>query len=59
MVGLFFFLRAATKDRTETLVLPVSGSAESSLETLTTYLQGRAYQVHRVDADQATLTLQG
>lgn len=59
MVGLFFFIRASTKDRIESLRLAPQGSTEATLQALTTYLESRAYRVQRVDAEQATLRFSG
>ena len=44
MVGLFFFIRASIKDRTETLELTVAKPAEALKSDLKTYFEGRAYQ---------------
>lgn len=59
MVGLFFFIRASTKDRIESLILAPQGSTEATLKALTTYLEGRAYRVQRVNAEDATLQFSG
>jgi hypothetical protein len=59
MVGLFFFIRASTKDRIETLILEPQTPTEVTLTALTTYFEGRAYQVQQVDATQSTITFNG
>ena len=58
-VGLFFFIRAATKDRTQQVKF-VSDSSETSLMTqLQQYMQQRSYQVTRVDAENNSVTFEG
>ena len=59
MVGLFFFIRASTKDRTETLILQPETPASTALEALTAYFEGRAYRVQSIDAEQATVIFNG
>lgn len=58
MVGLFFFIRASTKDRTERLILEPPAPAATALDALTAYFEQRAYQVEALDrvANQITLT---
>lgn len=56
MVGLFFFIRASTKDRTEVLILEAPAAAATTLDALTVYFEQRAYQVKAQDDDQITLT---
>lgn len=58
MVGLFFFIRASTKDRTERLILEPPATAATALDALTAYFEQRAYQVEALDrtANQITLT---
>lgn len=58
LVGLFFFIRAATKDRTETLELTVGQNAEAVRTQLQTYFEQRAYQVTAADSS-AEMTLTG
>ncbi|HCF27478.1 MAG TPA: cofactor assembly of complex C subunit B [Cyanobacteria bacterium UBA11049] len=58
-VGLFFFIRASTKDRTQQVKF-VSDSSETSLMTqLQQYMQQRSYQVTRVDAENNSVTFEG
>ncbi|MBD0337307.1 MAG: cofactor assembly of complex C subunit B, partial [Cyanobacteria bacterium Co-bin13] len=45
MVGLFFFIRAATKDRTETLQATVAKPPETLQSDLQTYFESRSYRV--------------
>ncbi|MEB3289802.1 MAG: cofactor assembly of complex C subunit B [Leptolyngbya sp.] len=45
MVGLFFFIRASTKDRTEVLVLDPPAATTTTLEALTVYFEQRAYRL--------------
>ncbi len=59
MVGLFFFLRASVKDRTEQIQVIAPSPEESLLTQLQTYFTQRAYQVTAVDASQAQITFQG
>lgn len=61
LVGLFFFIRASVKDRTEQIKLVVSDS-ESPTELLTKlqeYFEARAYQPITVDAKTQQITFQG
>ncbi|GAB4542215.1 MAG: cofactor assembly of complex C subunit B [Pleurocapsa sp.] len=61
LVGLFFFIRASVKDRTEQIKLVVSDS-ESPTEILTKlqkYFEERAYKPIAVDADTQQATFQG
>lgn len=58
-VGLFFFIRASVKDRTQEVKL-VSEQAEATLvDQLQQYLQERSYRVIRVDAHQNVVTFEG
>lgn len=58
-VGLFFFIRASTKDRIQQVKF-VSDSSETSLMTqLQQYMQQRSYQVTRVDAENNSVTFEG
>lgn len=49
-VGLFFFIRASVKDRTEVMRLMSEGEQASLLETLQKYFTERAYKISSVDA---------
>lgn len=58
-VGLFFFIRASTKDRTQTIHL-VSAQPEASLMAqLQQYLRSRSYTVSEVDAEKNSVTFEG
>jgi Flp pilus assembly protein TadB len=59
MVGLFFFIRAATKDRTETLVLSAPEAEEEALQALARYFEGRAYRLQSVTPQVDTVALRG
>ncbi|HEY9876816.1 MAG TPA: cofactor assembly of complex C subunit B, partial [Leptolyngbyaceae cyanobacterium] len=59
MVGLFFFIRASTKDRTETLELKVAQNPETLQKTLQTYFERRAYRVAGVDSQTHQVTFTG
>jgi len=58
-IGLFFFIRASVKDRTEQVKLLAEQSEESLLAQLQQYFDQRAYQVTAVDAAQNRVTFQG
>lgn len=58
-VGLFFFIRASVKERTQEVKL-VSEQEEASLLTqLQQYLQERSYRVAKVDAQLNCVTFEG
>ena len=58
-VGLFFFIRASVKDRTQEVKL-VSEQAETTLiEQLQQYLQERSYRAAKVDTQQNWVTFEG
>ncbi|MEY3300388.1 MAG: hypothetical protein RLZZ597_3648 [Cyanobacteriota bacterium] len=59
MVGLFFFIRASTKDRTEVLVLDPPAAPDTTLDALTVYFEQRAYQVQNRQTDSAHILLKG
>jgi Flp pilus assembly protein TadB len=59
MVGLFFFIRASVKERTEQIELIAEESEESLLERLQAYFSQRAYQVSAVDAQKSQIVFQG
>ena len=50
-VGLFFFIRASTKDRIEQMVLETSDSEAVLLPRLEAYFTDRAYRIAAVDRD--------
>jgi Flp pilus assembly protein TadB len=58
-VGLFFFIRASVKDRTQQVKLIAQEPEESLLIRLQQYFDQRAYQVAAVDAATRQVTFQG
>lgn len=59
MIGLFFFIRASTKDRTETLTLPQATAPETTLKDLVHHFEARAYTIHTADGDLQQVSLRG
>lgn len=59
MVGLFFFIRASVKDRTEESQWLFSQSEETILDQLEIYLTQRAYRLTAVDKEQDQVTFEG
>lgn len=61
MVGLFFFIRASVKDRTEQIKLIPSDSESAPvlLTKLQEYLEARAYKLIAIDATAQKVTFQG
>ncbi len=59
MVGLFFFIRASTKDRTEQVKLMTKESVDHLLSQLQTYFTQRAYHISSVDPQHQTITFEG
>jgi hypothetical protein len=58
-IGLFFFIRASTKDRIEQMVFASSESEADLLPQLQTYFTDRAYRVAAVDKDTEVVTFEG
>lgn len=58
-VGLFFFIRASVKDRTQQVKLIAEEPEESLLNRLQQYFDQRAYRVVAVDAATNQVTFQG
>ena len=58
-VGLFFFIRASVKDRTQQVQLIASEPEESLLARLQHYFEQRAYRVADVDAATRQVIFQG
>jgi len=56
-VGLFFFIKASTKDRTESLPLPVNPA--DLPHRVRQYLQNRGYRLVKIDADSETVVFEG
>jgi hypothetical protein len=59
MVGLFFFIRASVKDRTQQIHFLAERPEESVLNQLEEYFARRAYQVESVDPEQNQISWQG
>lgn len=59
MVGLFFFIRASVKDRTEELQWLSSQSEEEVLQQVEAYLSNRAYRIVSLDKEQEQVTFEG
>jgi hypothetical protein len=59
MVGLFFFIRASVKDRTQQIELVAEESEESLLEQLEIYFRDRAYRLAAVDAEKERVIFEG
>ncbi len=59
MVGLFFFLRASVKDRTQVVRLVSLQSEDELLSQLRQYFAQRAYQVKAIDGEKNQVTLEG
>ena len=58
LVGLFFFIRASVKDRTQEVKLVSEQAQETLLEQLQQYLQARSYRLTGLDAKQ-NVTFEG
>ncbi len=59
MIGLFFFIRASVKDRTQEARLLSDQSEESLLSQLRFYFGQRSYRVAAIDATQNQVTFEG
>jgi Flp pilus assembly protein TadB len=59
MIGLFFFIRASVKDRTEQIKLVATEPIESILDKLQQYFEKRAYRLIQVDKNEQRLIFQG
>jgi hypothetical protein len=59
LVGLFFFIRASVKDRTQQVGLVSAQSEADLLKLFQQYFIQRAYQVVSVDPDQKQVQLEG
>ena len=59
MVGLFFFIRASVKDRTEELQWLSTQPEEAVLKQLETHLTNRAYRLAALDKDLNLVTFEG
>lgn len=59
MTGLFFFIRASVKDRTERIQFEIEGEATPILNQLQTYFEQRAYRVTQVNPQKQGITFEG
>ena len=59
MVGLFFFIRASLKDRTEQMEFIATESEESVFERLQSYFEKRSYKILNVDGVNNVVTYEG
>ncbi|MBD2310527.1 cofactor assembly of complex C subunit B [Desertifilum sp. FACHB-1129] len=59
LVGLFFFIRASVKDRTQQVTLLAEETEESVLAKLQDYFSQRSYRVTNLDAEQNQVTFEG
>lgn len=58
-IGLFFFIRASTKDRIEVAQLTANEPENSLFERLQTYFDERAYRLVTVDKAQKQIVFEG
>ena len=58
-IGLFFFIKASVKDRTQTVKLIAEREADSLLDQLKDYFKNRAYRLAALDAAENQLTFEG
>ncbi|NJL85488.1 MAG: cofactor assembly of complex C subunit B [Leptolyngbyaceae cyanobacterium SM1_1_3] len=58
-VGLFFFIRASAKDRTETVALLSKAPEDELLEQLRQHFMDRAYEVTKIEPQYGRITLSG
>ncbi|MDS3861074.1 cofactor assembly of complex C subunit B [Thermosynechococcaceae cyanobacterium BACA0444] len=59
LIGLVFFLRASTKNRTEVKRLPAPGEPTPLLTQIQNHLTGRAYRIIAVSPEQEQITFEG
>jgi Flp pilus assembly protein TadB len=59
MVGLFFFIRASVKDRTEMVKLKSLATEDTIFEYFQQYFQKRAYKVVTIDEAENKVTFEG
>lgn len=58
-IGLFFFIRASVKPRLETATWSVPQPDQQVVQTVTEYLEGRAYRLQSVDRAQNQVVFTG
>ena len=59
LIGLFFFIRASVKDRTQQVKLLATVPQESVLPQIQQYFEQRAYQIKAVDAQNNRVDFEG
>ena len=59
MIGLFFFIRASVKDRTQQIQLLPAESEDILIKKLQQYFETRAYQLTAVDPENKQVTFKG
>ncbi|NJK40642.1 MAG: cofactor assembly of complex C subunit B [Acaryochloridaceae cyanobacterium SU_2_1] len=59
MVGLFFFIRASVKDRTETAEWMAALPEEDVLTQVESYLKDRAYRLIALEPEKSQVTFEG
>lgn len=58
-VGLFFFVRASVKDRTQQEKLVAEQGADSLLNQIREHFRSRAYQIAAINAEENEITFKG
>jgi hypothetical protein len=58
-IGLFFFIKASVKARLETATWSLGEPDQQVVQTVTEYLEGRAYRLGSVDRDQNQVVFTG
>lgn len=59
MIGLFFFIRASGKDRTQKVTLITRATEDQTLSYLKNYFEKRAYKVTNIDPENDKVYLEG
>lgn len=59
LVGLFFFVRASVKDRTQSVTWQLSQPTQQVLDAVTTYLENRAYALKTIDREAERVVYAG
>ena len=59
MIGLFFFIRASVKDRTQQIQLLPSETEDVLLKKLQEYFESRAYKITQIDPEKKQVTFKG
>jgi Cofactor assembly of complex C subunit B len=58
-IGLFFFIKASVKARIETATWSLAQPDQQVVQTVTEYLEGRAYRLQSVNRDQNQVVFSG